>query len=399
MEILFTITSYPPSRGGTQILQHRIARELSARHRVRVLSYWDRDRTDWLLGTTLLAPGRARRYEIEGIDVTCLGIPPADKLAIVPAVASYYACMSWALPQIVGRLERLMEPLAGRVDLVHNTRQGREGISYASLRLARKQGVPFVLTPAHHPRWKGWPYEAFTRLYREADAVIALSEGERSLLLELGVREERITITGTAPVLAERRDAAGFRARHGIPGPAVLFVGTMFPYKGYRQVLEAMPLVWKSVPDTHFVFLGRDVGASAREFGAFRDEPRVHRLAAADDQEKTDAYAACTVFCMPSTEESFGIAYAEAWTFGKPVIGCPIPAVSTVVADGDDGFLVSQDAASVARRIVDLLRDEALAGAMGARGAAKVAERYTWPKVAQRTEEAYRKAMGAGAAG
>jgi hypothetical protein len=35
-----------------------------------------------------------------------------------------------------------------------------------------------------------------------------------------------------------------------------------------------------------------------------------------------------------------GGVYTEAWSFCKPVIGCPIPAVSELIVEGVDGCLV-----------------------------------------------------------
>ena len=52
MNLLYTLTSYPPAIGGAQLLQHRTALHLLPRHRIQVVSQWDTNRTDWLLGTT-----------------------------------------------------------------------------------------------------------------------------------------------------------------------------------------------------------------------------------------------------------------------------------------------------------------------------------------------------------
>jgi len=106
-----------------------------------------------------------------------------------------------------------------------------------------------------------------------------------------------------------------------------------------------------------------------------------------------DALAACQVLCVPSIQESFGGVYTEAWSFGKPVIGARIPAVTDVIDDGVDGFLVEQHPAEIADRIVLLLEDESAAQCMGAAGKAKVVRRYTWDVIAQRTLAAYRSVM------
>ena len=41
-------------------------------------------------------------------------------------------------------------------------------------------------------------------------------------------------------------------------------------------------------------------------------DPRIHRLGSLNLQQKTNALAACTLLCVPSTQESFGCVYTEA---------------------------------------------------------------------------------------
>jgi glycosyltransferase involved in cell wall biosynthesis len=394
MNLLYTLMAYPPSTGGAQLYLHHLAQQMKERHRVQVVSQWDQHRTDWLLGTTLRAPGSDYYYIIDGVRVHRLGLSLWEKISLAPSIPIYYPLMQVALPPIATCLERHLYPYMAQVDLVHNVRAGREGLSYASFQVARRRGVPFVLTPVHHPRWIGWRYRAYLDLYRSADLVLALTSTEKQVLMELGVREERIAINGMGPVVAEQADAATFRARHHIDAevPLVLFLGQHYRYKGYQQVLQAARLVWQRVPEAHFVFIGPPVGQSERVFHAYADR-RIHRLGRVDLQQKTNALAACTLLCVPSTQESFGGVYTEAWHFGKPVIGCAIPAVSEVITDGVDGYLVDQEPAQIAERICSLLLNPSEAQAMGVAGQRKVEEHYTWPKIAQRTEQAYRQVV------
>ena len=157
-------------------------------------------------------------------------------------------------------------------------------------------------------------------------------------------------------------------------------------------LLEAATLVWRRFPDARFAFIGPPVGDSEAAYrGA---DPRILRLGAVDLQTKTDALAACTVLCVPSTQESFGGVYAEAWSFGKPVIGARIPAVAEVIDDGGDGLLTEQRPAEIADRLLQILGDASAAERMGAAGLRKVAEKYSWNVIAQRTRDAYRRVMG-----
>jgi glycosyltransferase involved in cell wall biosynthesis len=387
MRLLYTITAYPPSTGGAQLYLHHLVRHLG-RYDATVVSLWDANRSDWLLGTTIRAAHRARDYEIDGVAVHRMGLPLADRMRLLPAVAAYYPAMGWAAPRVAAEWERRIAERVDGADVVHAVRVGREPLTLASADAAAKAGRPFVLTPLHHPRWVGRRYRLYADLYRRADAVVALTESERDVLVRLGVRAERIVVTGMGPVLAPAACADRFRTRHGIDGPLVLFLGQHFPYKGYRALLEAAPLVWQRVPEASIVFAGPAVRGSERSFRG--TDRRIHRLGVLDLQAKTDALAACDVLCVPSLQESFGGVFTEAWSFGRPVVGGDIPAVREVVDEGRDGLLVRQDPGEIAEGLTFLLEHPTEARRMGEAGRAKVAERYAWPRLAAKTEEVYR---------
>lgn len=400
MKILFTVTSYPPAVGGAQLHLHQLAQHLQRHgHVAQVVTHWDEQRTDWLLGTTLRAPATARTYSLDGVPVQRISLPSGVRKRIRGWVYSYFALQRWALPRIAEAIAAEVEPYVESVDLVHNCRIGREGLSYASLYLARSHGVPFVLTPFHHPRWNTWLHRHYHRLYRAASAVVALTEAERRMLVDLGVEPERIFVTGHGPLVAETSDGEGFRTRFGLRNrPIVLFIGQKYRYKGIGLLLEAAREVWKSQPETRFLFLGPRTSYSQRLFAASPD-PRILELDTVTLQEKTDALAACDVFCLPSSQESFGGVFTEAWSLSKPVVGADIPSVRDVIDDGVNGFLVPLRAATLADKLVKLLNDRELATRMGQSGCAKTLERYTWPRIAQRTEEVYREVLDRAAAG
>jgi hypothetical protein len=146
LNILCTLTAYPPYVGGAQLLMHQLARELIQRHTLSVASQWDANRTDWLMGTTLRGPLQTRRYSVDGVPV-CAGLrcrPPR-------AGGWRRGCMRTtplqgpALARIASELARELAPLAAEADLIHNCRIGREGLSFASLQVRAGRG-PYHLS-------------------------------------------------------------------------------------------------------------------------------------------------------------------------------------------------------------------------------------------------------------
>ncbi len=387
MRLLCTITAYPPSAGGAQAHLHGLVTHMTCA-KAEVISFWDRNRSDWLMGTTLRAPAHALDYCVDGVPVHTLGTSHWARVAAVPPVVAYYAATGWAARRLARPLASQLAPPVARADVVHTVRVGREPLALASADAARQADRPFVFTPLHHPRWGGRRHRVYIGLYRRADHLIALTQVEKQTLVELGARPEAVSVTGTGPVVASTADADAFRARFGIEGPMVLFLGQHFRYKGFQAVLDAAPALWRRAPETTFVFAGPAVGKSE---DAFRNgDARVRRLGTVDLQMKTDALAACDVLCVPSTQESFGGVFTEAWTFGRPVIGGDIPAVREVIDDGVDGFVVDQRADGIAERLLWLIEHPTVARRMGAAGRRKVEQRFSWPALARATESIYR---------
>lgn len=389
MKLLYTLTAYPPAIGGAQLHQHLLAQQLHQKHPIQVITHWNQNRTDWLLGTTLKAPQKTQNYTIDHIPVHQIGISLQDKLKLLPYLPIYYPLMSLALPKIADILESYLTNYAQDKDLIHNVRIGREGLSYASYNIAKKLDIPFVFTPVHHPRWVGWRYREYIKLYQLADAVITLTNSEKQILIKLGVKEDKIHTTGVGPILAANADPEDFKQRYQINEPMVLFLGQHYPYKGYQQLLQAASQIWQKIPETKFVFVGPSVGNSEQIYAQYQDH-RIIRLGSVDLQTKTDALAACTLLCVPSTQESFGGVYTEAWSFAKPVIGCDIPAVAEVISQGVDGFLVPQESQSIAETICQVLLANNLAASLGIAGQRKVEEKFTWQRLAEKTEQIYR---------
>lgn len=388
--LLYTTTSYPPAIGGAQLHTHQIAQRLAPRLGLQVATLWTENRTDWLLGTTLRAPRAGQTYSLDGVPVTQITLTSADRRRIWPWVLGYHALKPQAIERIAARFIPHLEPLARQSKLIHNLRIGREPLSYASWQVARQLDIPFVFTPYHHPRWVGWNYQAYLHLYRQADALIALTAAEKQTLIELGVQAERIFITGIGPILADAADPARFRRQFNIPpnAPLILFLGQKYRYKGIEALAEAAQLVWAQWPDAYFVFVGPRTRFS-KKFFAGQTDSRLIEIGAVDLQTKTDVLAACTMLCLPSSQESFGGVFTEAWSFAKPVIGADIPAVREVIDDGENGYVVPPAAAPIAEKINHLLQHSDLARQLGQAGQQKTGREYAWDKLAQKTAQAY----------
>lgn len=391
MKILYVSSLYPPAIGGAQIQLHHLARAAQAAGAdVKALCYSDRNRTDWLRFTTF-ACETPLDYEYEGIPVHRMGFRPDTRLRMLPWAAAYYPCIVPAARAIARLTQPYVAEACAGMDLIHLTRIGREFIARACLEQARQQGIPSVLTPNHHPRWRGWRYAEYDHLYREADALIVYTESEKETLVQdIGVEADRIHVTGVGPIVSEDYSVEDFRSAHGLEGQRyVLFLGQQYEYKGMAGVLGAAKLVWKEFPDVRFVFIGPHTPYSRELFQGVSD-PRVLNLGAVSMADKAAALAGCEFLCMPSMQESFGGVYIEAWCYGKAAIGGRIPAIQCVIDDGVNGLLTSQEPAELAGHIAALLRDPERCARMGEAGRTKGREQFSWERIAEKTLDIYR---------
>ena len=396
MDICYTITRYWPAVGGAEVHTHELVKRLSERHRVKVVAQLKAACTDWLRDITMYAPSEPEVYSDDRAEVYIVTTTELERKVLGPLVrmTEQIGALWYVTSPLLRRTFRgKVEEVARGCDLIHNVRAGPQHLSYASWDAAKRLKVPFVFTPIPHIDGEGNVFKAFSKLYRRADALIAMTEYERRWLIEQGARPEKVHTLGVGPVLTEDYDGESFKSKFNISGRMVLFVGQKYRYKGYLEILKASSKVWEEFPDTYFVFAGPRTRESVEIFSLYTD-PRIVEVGPLSEREKTDAFAACDIFCMPSTRESFGGVFIEAWAMEKPVIAGNIPCERELIEDGVDGFLVEQDPEEVATKILQLLKDDELRRRMGRRGKEKVLAKYTWEKITSKMEEIYRKLVG-----
>ena len=372
---------YAPAVGGAETLARNLVREIGPRLDIDVLAWaTSNDETRWL---RLLIDGqrtRPERYEVDGRSVTALpGWSTGTRRWLRALMPLYHLPRSPAPSWMGALLARELTGAARGARLLHNVFMGREAFSLGLLLAAQEARIPFVFTPLRHARPLGWNSPAFRRIYREADALVPLTEHEAGWLESQGAPRRRMRVIGVGPMNDPGADAGRARAAVG-DGPFVLFLGQMHRYKGFGALLEAAR-GWPRASDARFVFAGPDVRGNAARAFAGAPANSIY-LGAVDPKLRDSLLAACSILCVPSSRESFGIVVVEAWACGKPVIAGTAPATRELVSEGVDGWTVGQSAPEIAGRVAQLLGDPELAMEMGENGRRKVAGRYAWSVIA-----------------
>lgn len=388
MRILFVIPIYTNKVGGRERYLYKISEELSKEHTVEIVARFNYPTNYFASLRRFLASSNNKNYFNNKIKVNIIGISFFEKIWLLPVYKlNFYLKTQGIAKWMYNKVwVNKIIPFVKSADIVAYHGTGREFLSFSALEACKVLNKPFIVFPHCHPgTWGDWSIDI--ELYKSADGVIANSESEKQFMVSKSVKAEKIKILYGAPIIETKYDGNYFREKYNIKRDMILFVGRKTKAKGYVSLIKAMELVWKDKPETYFVFIG-----SGNSIYPLQDK-RVIELGWCNEFEKTSAYAACDVFCMPSYEEAFGIVYAEAWAFGKPVIGGDIPALKEVISNESDGLLVSQNPEDVAKAILKLLQNEDLKIKLGLKGKKKVEEKYNWNKVITETKGFYKKIL------
>jgi glycosyltransferase involved in cell wall biosynthesis len=116
-------------------------------------------------------------------------------------------------------------------------------------------------------------------------------------------------------------------------------------YKGYDQILKALPAIRTHIPDVHYLLVGQGSDRSRLEqtISDLHLQDCVTLAGFISDEELCDHYNLCDVFAMPSKGEGFGIVYLEALACGKPTLGGDRDGAIDALCHGDLGVLVNPD--------------------------------------------------------
>lgn len=285
------------------------------------------------------------------------------------------------------RARRFLAERPDAVSICHNDALAGDiyvnhGLLQAAMRARGNYAWRMVRNPVHlftalrdRIRYRGRAHRAIVALTDTEAALLRSTYGK--VRAPIHVIPNGVDIDRFRP--AEPAERAGSRSELGIDElrTVAVFIGHEFERKGLPIAMDALA----TTPDVVLLVVGgtsamiRKAGAHARQAGV------ADRVVFAG--ERTDPLPllwAADLLVLPSAYEANALVVLEAFACGLPVVSTRVGFAPDIVVDGENGFLVERDAASVAAGFEALAGEGLDAWRIRAR---RTAERHSWPLVAR----------------
>jgi glycosyltransferase involved in cell wall biosynthesis len=307
------------------------------------------------------------------------------------------AARTWLRQRLAG------PPLSPEVVHIHGVFSHVTSLAAAE---SLRHGVPYILRPCgildKHCLESGrvWLKRFFLhfllRRHLQAARVLHATSGTEADALARWVPQERIRTVPLGvevkcrlePRVAERF-LTRFRQLRG--KRIVLFLGRIAAKKRPELLVEAVARLRCEMPDLVLLLVGQDDGGMAAVEAAIRRhdlrEAVVHG-GFLQGEEKDGAFAASSLFALPSLDENFGVAVVEAMACELPVLVTPGVAAGEYVVASGGGMVVKDNVDAIVEGMRTILAGDR--SRMGRAGREFVEEHLSWPTVLAQLDGIYR---------
>ena len=260
----------------------------------------------------------------------------------------------------------------------------------------RKAGAKNIvaLTHGHEVWWAKLPVfrSAITKIYRDVDTLTYLGDFTKNAILpaisdasKLVKIAPGIDVDHFSPSVIDSKLIEKYRLQNR---RVIVSVGRLVHRKGQDKLIEAMPEILKSYPDTVLLLVGQGPIKSMlekliRHHGLENNVIFTGRIQFADLPKYIQLGE---IFAMPSRDrffglevEGLGIVYLEASACGVPVIVGKSGGAPDAVIENKTGLTVDgTNPREIAEAVCKLLSDKELAKQMGDEGRKWVVENWRW---------------------
>lgn len=270
---------------------------------------------------------------------------------------------TWAVIKILCSRQRFDWIFCGHVNL----------LPFALL-LKLRLGVPVVLQIHGIEAWQPTSSRILNALASKVDHCLSVSRYTRRQFLQwTHLAPHQCMVVPNTIDLARFTPGSKSSAlldRYGLRNKQVLLTMGRMPgaerYKGFDEVLEALPEIAKRVPAVAYLVVGDgdDRARLQEKASALGVASYVIFAGQVSDAEKVDHYRLADLYVMPSRGEGFGIVYLEAIACGVQSVAYRCNGVPDAFREGELGILLpaSSSALELAEACVKALHTPDLRG-------------------------------------
>ena len=220
-------------------------------------------------------------------------------------------------------------------------------------------------------------------ILNHTDTIVTVSDALKKDVTKLGVQHNADVIpmgVDTRLFNPEKRDET-LKEKLGISGSFILFVGRLIELKRIRLIIEAMPEVVTSLPETKLVVVGQGVLEQElkNRVRELKIDNNVIFMGNIRNNDLPAFYATADLFLLPSVSEGFPVAAMEALSSGTIMISSPIETVRKLIIENETGLYVHQvDKTTLAHKITEVLSNKEKFKTIPKKARQHIAQHYDW---------------------
>ncbi|WP_310417712.1 glycosyltransferase family 4 protein [Chamaesiphon sp. OTE_8_metabat_110] len=239
----------------------------------------------------------------------------------------------------------------------------------------------------------GADYTKRIAFHRSDRAIVHAQALKQTLTQHFRVPLERVCVLphGELGSLYRRRSTAATVEREP---QTLLFFGRIWPYKGLKYLIAALPLIAAKFPAVKLIIAGK--GENFEQY--FPDGVDRHQIEIIDDFIPPERVAALfersTIAVLPYIESSQSGVATLAYGMGTLVVASAIGGLTELIESGQDGLLVPPgNVEALAAAIIRLLSDRQLQQQLQAAAFKRCQQDLNWTNIATQTVEIYHQAI------
>jgi glycosyltransferase involved in cell wall biosynthesis len=234
-----------------------------------------------------------------------------------------------------------------------------------------------------------------------ADKIIAVSKNVRNYIISKGIDPSKVTVIpngANTDLFNPNVDGSMIRSKFGLTDePIIIFSGSLQPWHGVDQLLDAFPNIMRTIPRARLLIVGG--GIMKKEIESKISKNRLNKsviLTGRVNYKEMPKYLAAADIAVapypPLKDFYFSpIKLFEYMAMGKPIVASNLGQISEVLTHRETGILFQAgNINEMCHAIIELLHDKYLARKIGENARKLALKEYNWKKTAQMVDKVYR---------